>query len=87
MTAQQRRRLRHLLRATEHEVPSYMAFPRAHWLQIHSTDPLERLNAEIKRLTHVVGVFPRRRVHHAPGWRHAAGAKRRVEPEPALDAA
>ena len=33
-------------------------FPRAHWLQIHSTNPLERLNAEIKRSTNVVGIFP-----------------------------
>jgi hypothetical protein len=32
--------------------------PRAHWLQIHSTNPLERLNAEIKRRTNVVGIFP-----------------------------
>jgi putative transposase len=42
----------------EHEVLSYMNFPRAHWLQIHSTNPLERLNAEIKRRTNVVGIFP-----------------------------
>ena len=31
--------------------------PRAHWLRIHSTNPLERLNAEIKRRTKVVGIF------------------------------
>jgi putative transposase len=42
----------------EHEVLAYMDFPRAHWLQIHSTNPLERLNAEIKRRTNVVGIFP-----------------------------
>ena len=42
----------------EHEVLSYMNFPKAHWLQIHSTNPLERLNAEIKRRTNVVGIFP-----------------------------
>ena len=34
------------------------ASPRAHWPQIYSTDPLERLNAEIKRRTNVVGIFP-----------------------------
>ena len=34
------------------------AFPRAHWPQIYSTNPLERLNAEIKRRTNVVGIFP-----------------------------
>jgi putative transposase len=33
-------------------------FPRAHWPQIYSTNPLERLNAEIKRRTNVVGIFP-----------------------------
>ena len=35
-----------------------MTFPRAHWTQIYSTNPLERLNAEIKRRTNVVGIFP-----------------------------
>ena len=33
-------------------------FPQAHWRQIHSTNPLERLNKEIKRRTNVVGIFP-----------------------------
>ena len=47
-----------LMDAAENEVLAYMDFPRAHWLQIHSTNPLERLNAEIKRRTHVVGIFP-----------------------------
>ena len=47
-----------LMDGAEHEVLSYMNFPRAHWLQIHSTNPLERLNAEIKRRTNVVGIFP-----------------------------
>ena len=37
--------------------PSW-AFPKAHRVQIHSTNPLERLNAEIKRRTNVVGIFP-----------------------------
>jgi putative transposase len=44
--------------SAENEVLSYMNFPKAHWLQIHSTNPLERLNAEIKRRTNVVGIFP-----------------------------
>ena len=35
-----------------------MSFPKAHRTQIHSTNPLERLNAEIKRRTDVVGIFP-----------------------------
>ena len=35
-----------------------MAFPREHWAQIASTNPLERLNREIKRRADVVGIFP-----------------------------
>lgn len=37
---------------------AFMCFPKAHRVQIHSTNPLERLNAEIKRRTDVVGIFP-----------------------------
>jgi hypothetical protein len=44
------------LKLAMRSLPSF--FPRAHWLQIHSTNPLERLNAEIKRRTNVVGIFP-----------------------------
>jgi putative transposase len=47
-----------LMDSAEHEVLAYMSFPRAHWLQIHSTNPLERVNADIKRRTDVVGIFP-----------------------------
>src|SRR3982750_3037166 len=36
----------------------YMAFPREHWAQIASTNPLERLNREIKRRADVAGIFP-----------------------------
>ena len=39
----------------ENDMLALMTFPRAHWSQIHSTNPLERLNAEIKRRTNVVG--------------------------------
>jgi putative transposase len=42
----------------ENDVLAFMGFPRAHWPQIYSTNPLERLNAEIKRRTNVVGIFP-----------------------------
>ena len=35
-----------------------MDFPKTQWLQIHSTNPLEWLNAEIKLRTNVVGIFP-----------------------------
>ncbi len=40
------------------DVLAYMAFPREHWAQIASTNPLERLNREIKRRSDVVGIFP-----------------------------
>jgi transposase-like protein len=40
------------------DVLAYMAFPREHWPQIASTNPLERLNGEIKRRADVVGIFP-----------------------------
>jgi transposase-like protein len=40
------------------EVPAFTAFPRAHWRKIWSTNPLERVNKEIKRRSRVVGIFP-----------------------------
>jgi len=39
-------------------VLAYMTFPRQHWTKLHSTNPIERLNGEIKRRTEVVGIFP-----------------------------
>ncbi len=42
----------------EQDVLAFMTFPPEHWSKIHSTNPLERLNKEIKRRTHVVGIFP-----------------------------
>jgi len=40
------------------EVLAFNTFPRAHWRKIWSTNPLERLNKEIKRRSRVVGIFP-----------------------------
>ena len=47
-----------LMDHAENDVLAFMSFPKAHRTQIHSTNPLERLNAEIKRRTDVVGIFP-----------------------------
>ena len=40
------------------DVLAYMSFPREHWAQIASTNPLERVNREIKRRADVIGIFP-----------------------------
>ena len=47
-----------LLLDAESDVLAYMDFPPEMWRQLHSTNPLERLNKEVRRRSNVVGIFP-----------------------------
>jgi transposase-like protein len=47
-----------LMDASRDDVLAYMDFPKEHWAQISSTNPLERVNKEIKRRSDVIGIFP-----------------------------
>ena len=51
-------KLANLMDQAEPDVLAYMTFPREHRAKLHSTNPLERVNGEIKRRTNVVGIFP-----------------------------
>jgi transposase-like protein len=47
-----------LMDTAKAEVLAFTGFPRSHWVKIWSTNPLERINKEIKRRSRVVGIFP-----------------------------
>lgn len=53
--------------AAEEYVLANMTFPKEHQAKLQSTNPIERLNGEIKRRTEVVGVFPNDRHRPARG--------------------
>ncbi len=47
-----------MLRDAADDLCAFAAFPQVHWKKVWSTNPLERVNKEIKRRTNVVGIFP-----------------------------
>lgn len=51
-------KLANLMDEAEADVLAFMSFPKEHRTKLHSTNPIERLNGEIKRRTEVVGIFP-----------------------------
>ena len=71
-------KLADLMDASEHDVLAYMAFPRQHRTKLHSTNPIERLDKEVKRLRRRRGDLPQRGIYHASDRRSAVRVKRRM---------
>ena len=47
-----------LMDEAETDVLAYMDFPQQHWVKLHSSNPIERPIAEVKRRTDAIGIFP-----------------------------
>jgi putative transposase len=58
MLGQQFPQVKHMLLDAKDDLTAFAAFPERHWKKIQSTNPLERVNREIKRRVDVVQVFP-----------------------------
>ena len=80
-------KLAEMMDQSRNDVLAFMDFPKAHRVQIASTNPLERLNAEIKRRTDVVGIFPNEASITRLVGALLARAERRVAAAAALSAA
>ena len=65
-----------LMDEAEHDVLAYMSFPREPRQKLHSTNPIERLHAEVKRRTNVVGIFPNEDARHTARRHHPCSSSR-----------